>query len=49
MRGTMMSIDNNSNNGDNKYQTVEELGPLVNPDLEWKLCLQDIKSDNWSR
>jgi hypothetical protein len=29
--------------------TINELEPLVNCDLEWKMFLNDIKSDNWSR
>jgi hypothetical protein len=28
---------------------IGELEPLVNCDLEWKMFLGDIKSDNWSR
>lgn len=32
-----------------KYLAPDDLEPLVNPELEWKLCLGDLKSDNWSR
>lgn len=49
MRGTVTSLDNGSVSGDTKYMHTDELEPLVNPELEWKLCLSDIKSDNWSR
>ena len=49
MRGTVTSLGNNSSSGDNKYMAYEELEKLVNPDLEWKLCLNDLQSDNWSR
>ena len=41
--------DAGSSCGDSKYQQIDDLEPLVNPDLEWKLCLTDIRSDNWSR
>lgn len=50
MRGTVTSLgDSSSFNGDQKYQVIDELEPLVNPELEWKLCLSDLRSDNWSR
>lgn len=50
MRGTVTSLGDGSNNGDTKqYLTIGELEPLVNCDLEWKMFLGDIKSDNWSR
>jgi hypothetical protein len=49
MRGTSTSLGECSSAGDNKYLSVNELEPLVNTDLEWKLCLGEIKSDNWSR
>lgn len=48
MRGTVTSLGGLSTNGENKYPLQSELEPLVNPELEWKLCLNDIKSDNWS-
>jgi hypothetical protein len=48
MRGTVTSLGDASNNGD-KYLTINELEPLVNCELEWKLFLGDIKTDNWSR
>lgn len=50
MRGTSTSIGDLSNNGETtKYLTINELEPLVNTDLEWKLFLGEIKSENWSR
>jgi hypothetical protein len=55
MRGTVTSLGGSSvsggagNNENNKYVQLSELEPLVNPELEWKLFLSDIKSDNWSR
>ena len=50
MRGTATSLGEVSNAGsENKYLSVNELEPLMNTDLEWKLCLCEIKSDNWSR
>jgi hypothetical protein len=51
MRGTVTSLGEASESGQaaKSYLTVNELEPLVNPELEWKLCLGDIKSDNWSR
>lgn len=50
MRGTATSLGEVSNAGsENKYLSVNELEPLMNTDLEWKLCLSEIKSDNWSR
>ena len=49
MRGTATSLGDCSVNGENKYLSSNELEPLVNVDLEWKLCLSEIKSDNWSR
>lgn len=48
MRGTSTSLGE-SINGDNKYISVNELEPLINVDLEWKLCQSEIKSGNWSR
>lgn len=44
-----MSSNLFSYQGENKYLTHSELEPLVNAQLEWKLCLSDIRSDNWSR
>lgn len=51
MRATNTSLggDSNLGGGENKYLSANELEPLVNVDLEWKLCLSEIKSDNWSR
>ncbi len=31
------------------YLSINELEPLLNADLEWKMFLSDMKSDNWSR
>lgn len=47
MRGTLTSLGGDSHQGD-KYLTVDELEPLVNCELEWKMFLGDIKSNNWS-
>ena len=52
MRATVTSLgetSSNSGDGGKQYVTVNELEPLVNCDLEWKIFLGDIKSDNWSR
>ena len=49
MRGTATSLGDCSVNGEYKYLAATELEPLVNKELEWKLCVGDIKSDNWSR
>jgi hypothetical protein len=53
MRGTVTSLGNETVNGSGDggkgYLSVNELEPLVNPELEWKMFLGDIKSDNWSR
>lgn len=51
MRATNTSLGGDSSMGgsENKYLSVNDLEPLVNFDLEWKLCLTEIKSDNWSR
>jgi len=51
MRGTVTSLgDASSTSGDAKqYLSIGELEPLVNYELEWKMFLTDIKSDNWSR
>lgn len=51
MRGTVTSLGGESNGGSDarQYLTINELEPLVNCDLEWKMFLSDIKSDNWSR
>jgi hypothetical protein len=50
MRGTTTSLGDMSNSGsEHKYLSVNELEPLINADLEWKLFLGEIKSDNWSR
>ena len=32
-----------------KYLQQSELTPLINPDFEWKLCLEDIRSSDWSK
>lgn len=51
MRGTVTSMNSDTmTNGDGKqqYTLITELEPLVNCDLEWKMFLGDIKSDNWS-
>lgn len=51
MRGTVTSLNSEGmTNGEGKqqYTSISELEPLVNCDLEWKMCLGDIKSDNWS-
>jgi hypothetical protein len=50
MRGTVTSMDSGTNNeGGKGYLLINELEPLVNAELEWKMFLGDIKSDNWSR
>ena len=55
MRGTVTSMasepnsGNATNEGGKGYLSINELEPLVNPELEWKMFLGDIKSDNWSR
>jgi hypothetical protein len=35
-------------NGESKYQSQEDLEPLVNAPLEWKVMLADIRSNNWN-
>ena len=50
MRGTVTSLGDASVNSDGKiYLAINELEPLVNCELEWKMFFGDIKSDNWSR
>lgn len=51
MRGTTTSMGSSMSgtSAENKYLSPSDLEPLVNPELEWKMCINDIKSDNWSR
>ena len=50
MRGTVTSLEGaiTHSGGDNKYQARDELEPFVNSQLEWKVFLTDLRSNNWS-
>ena len=32
-----------------KYLQQSELTPLINPDFEWKICMEEIRSSDWSK
>jgi len=53
LRSTVTSLGGSSFKGglanEAKYLQASELEPLLNPEMEWKLFLADIKSDNWSK
>mmetsp|Transcript_13921 Transcript_13921/g.10040 ORF Transcript_13921/g.10040 Transcript_13921/m.10040 type:complete len:131 (+) Transcript_13921:206-598(+) len=55
LRSTVTSLGETSFKSGNlgadgtKYTPSSELEPLLNPEMEWKMFLADIKSDNWSR
>lgn len=53
MRGTATSLDRRSSAAfssiqNDKYPAYDELEPLINPEMEWNNCLQDIKVDQWN-